>query len=192
VQSGTAFEFLVNRERAQALLNDMGYSDLHLPASLDNAPIAVDIPTALTAGYGPCPTPSADGFNTEGSGSAGRQFKDCVLFVQMPSPTVNTPPDLDVARLAQMALRLTGMTEAEAAAYSNTVDWASTLVIPIPRNGATYTQVAVDGVMGNLIVRPVDDAPQFALVWVKDGRLYAIGGLGVDTANALDMANSLH
>jgi hypothetical protein len=88
-------------------------------------------------------------------------------------------------------LEFTGMTAEEAHNYSQTVDWASTLVIPIPRNGASYTQVSVDGVIGNLIERPTDDAPQYALIWVKGGVIYAISGLGVDSQTAFDMASSL-
>jgi hypothetical protein len=79
----------------------------------------------------------------------------------------------------------------EAHDFSQTVDWASTLVIPIPRNGASYEQVLVDGVTGNLIRRPTDDAPEYGLIWVKNGLIYAIGGLGNDWQQALDMANSL-
>ncbi|MGQ0604620.1 MAG: DUF4367 domain-containing protein, partial [Anaerolineales bacterium] len=98
---------------------------------------------------------------------------------------------LDVNELALIGLQLSGMTEAQAREYSQTVDWASTLVIPIPRNGASYEQVQVDGVTGYLIQRPSDDAPQYALVWVKNGIIYAIGGLGNNSEGALEMANSL-
>jgi hypothetical protein len=42
-----------------------------------------------------------------------------------------------------------------------------------------------------LIQRPTDDAPQFALIWVKDGIIYAIGGLGNNAQEALDMAESM-
>ena len=79
----------------------------------------------------------------------------------------------------------------EAAAFTNSVDWTSTLVVPIPKNAAVNKQVPVDGVTGTLIQRPADDAPQFALVWVKDGIVYAISGLGTNSQQALDMANSL-
>ncbi|MGE5140474.1 MAG: DUF4367 domain-containing protein, partial [Rudaea sp.] len=66
-----------------------------------------------------------------------------------------------------------------------------TLVIPVPRNGASYEKVNVDGVTGYLIKRPVDDVPGYALVWVKDGIIYAISGMTNDSATALQMANSL-
>jgi hypothetical protein len=98
---------------------------------------------------------------------------------------------LNIQQLAQIALEFTGMTSEEAAAFSNTVDWTSTLVVPIPKNAATYKQVNVDGVTGTLIQRPADDAPQYALLWVKDGILYAISGLGTNSPQAVDMANSL-
>lgn len=187
VQGGTAFDFTVDRSLAQSILNEAGRSDLQLPASLDGATIAVDIPSAVTAAYGNCPRPEG----SDEAGSPGRRFATCVALAQIPSPTVTAPPDLDVTALAQIGLEFTGMTADEARAFSQTVDWASTLVVPIPRNGAVYTQVPVDGVTGYLIQRPADDAPQYAVIWVKNGIIYAIGGLGSDSASALEMANSL-
>ncbi len=193
VQGGTAFTMVVDRARAQALLNEAGHSDLQLPASLDGAKIDVKIPAAVSAGYGNCPNPatasSDNSINT--NGSPGRRFADCVMLVQIPSPTVNTPPDLDLAKIAEIGLEFTGMSPQQAQEFSANVDWTSSLVIPIPKNAATYQQVNVDGVTGTLIQRPADDAPQYALVWVKNGIIYAIAGLGSDSAKALDMANSM-
>ena len=83
------------------------------------------------------------------------------------------------------------MTPEEAANFTGTVDWTYTMVVPIPRNAASYQQVTLDGVTGTLIERPSDDAPQFALLWVKDGIIYVIGGLGNNTEKALEIANSL-
>ncbi len=88
------------------------------------------------------------------------------------------PASLDIAKLAQIGLEFTGMTADEAAKFTSTVDWTSTLVVPIPKNAASNQQVTVDGVTGTLIERPSDDAPQFALFWIKDGIIYTIGGLG--------------
>ena len=83
------------------------------------------------------------------------------------------------------------MTREEAADFVSTVDWTSTLVVPIPKNAAIYEQVDVDGVTGTLIQRPADDYPEFALIWVKDGIIHAISGLGTNSQQAIDMANSL-
>src|SRR5258708_6206707 len=92
---------------------------------------------------------------------------------------------------AVMAIDFSGMNSDQAKAFTDTVDWTSTLVVPIPKNAASYEQVAVDGVTGTLIQRPSDDAPQFLLLWVKDGVIYAIGGLGSNSQQALQIPNSL-
>ncbi len=201
VQGGTAFNFAIDRERAQALLDEAGHKDLVLPASIDKETVSVNIPTAVTAAYGTCPDLAAEAANAANGasdpqnvapgGSTGRRYPDCVMLAQIPSPTVNTPPDMDIQKLAEIGLEFTGMTPDQAQAFSQSVDWTSSLVIPIPRNAATYKQLTVDGVTGTLIQRPADDAPEFALVWVKDGIIYTIGGLGADSAKAIDMANAM-
>lgn len=191
VQDGGAFQFVVNRARAQQLLNEAGASNLQLPASIDGALIKVSIPSSVAAGYGDCPdlAAGADAVNTKGS--PGRTMINCVILTQVPSPTVDTPPQLDISQLAQLGLQFSGMTKDQAQAYAQTVDWTSTLVVPIPRNAAQYKKITVDGVDGYLIQRPLDDAPQYAIVWIKNGIIYAIGGLGADTTAAMSMANSL-
>jgi len=189
VLNTTAFNFKVDRVKAQALLDEAGRSDLILPEAIDGAVVDVNIPASVSAAYGECPKAEDE----QGShGSVGRRFPDCVMFTQLPSPTVSAPAGVDVAQLAQIGLEFSGMSAEQAAAFTQTVDWTSTLVIPVPRNAATYEQVSVDGVTGTLIQRPADDAPQFVLVWVKDGVVYSIGGLGTNSQKALDMANSLH
>jgi hypothetical protein len=98
---------------------------------------------------------------------------------------------MDIAQLAKIGLEFTGMTPDQAAAFTSSVDWTSTLVIPIPKNAATYQQVPVDGVTGTLIQRPADDVPQYSLIWIKNGIIYAIGGMGTGSDKAIQMANSL-
>jgi hypothetical protein len=192
VQPGEAFDIHVDRARAQSLIEAAGFAGLELPPSIDGATISVDIPTGVTAGYGDCPAlKEALSEGPDTTGSPGRQNINCIMLAEMPSPTVSTPPDMDIEQLAEIGLQFTGMSAAQAHQYSQTVDWTSTLVIPIPRNGASYQQVAVDGVTGYLIERPTDDAPQYALVWVKDGIIYAIGGLGNHAQDALDMAEAM-
>jgi hypothetical protein len=191
VMGATSFEFTINRVKAQALLNEAGRSDLILPEPIDGAVIKAHIPASVSAAFGACPAPSSDGNGPEKPGSMGRQYPDCLIFSELPSPTVTAPAGVDIAVLAQIGFEFSGMSSEQAAAFTKTVDWTSTLVIPIPRNAATYEQISVDGVTGTLIKRPADDAPQFVLLWVKNGIIYAISGLGADTQKALDLANSL-
>ena len=191
VLNSMAFNFTIDRVKAQALLDEAGRSDLLLPNEIDGAVINVNIPASVSADYGTCPAPSEAGKGRTANGSMGRNYPDCVIFSQIPSPVVKAPAGVDIAQLAQIGFEFSGMTKEQAAAFTQTVDWTSTLVVPIPKNAATYQQVSVDGVTGTLIQRPADDAPQFALLWVKNGIVYAIGGLGTDTQKALQMANSL-
>jgi hypothetical protein len=197
VQPGGAFAFTVDRAKAQALIDEAGRKDLVLPASIDGANVSVSIPTGVTAAYGACPTQQDQAsqiVETKRSlmnGTPLPQAADCVLLAEIPSPTVSAPPDVNVEQLAEIALQFSGMTEAQAAEFAKTVDWTSSLVVPIPKNAATVETVQVDGVTGTLIQRPADDAPQFALLWVKNGVIYMIGGLGSDTQKAIQMAASL-
>jgi hypothetical protein len=198
VLSGASFTFTIDRDKAQALLDEAGRSDLVLPQEVDGADVSVNIPASVSIAFGTCPEPSNDSEaaremerETTTSGSPGRVYKDCIIFAQIPSPEVSAPASLDIAKLAQLGLEFTGMTAEEAAQFTSTVDWTSTLLVPIPKNAASYQQVSVDGVTGTLIERPSDDAPQFALLWVKDGIIYTIGGLGNNSQKALEIANAL-
>jgi len=191
VTDNAALSLTVDRARAQALLDEAGRSDLDLPASVDGAEITVSIPAAVSVSFGTCPRPGTDvAGNTEQS-TTERRYPDCVILAQMPSPSVNAPADLDIEALARIGLEFTGMTAEEAAELTSTVDWTSTLLVPIPRGGAVHEQVSVDGVTGTLIMRPSSETPQYALLWVKDGIIYAISGLGLDSQQAVEMANGL-
>jgi hypothetical protein len=191
VAGGAAFSLVVDRARAQALLDAAGRSDLVLPATVDGAEIAVDVPASVSVAFGTCPRPgTAESGNHEQSLTQSR-YPDCVILAQIPSPSVNAPASLDIDQLAQLGLEFTGMSQDEAAAFTSTVDWTSTLVVPIPQNASANEQVVVDGVTGTLIQRLSDETPQFALLWVKGGIIYAISGLGANAQQAMAIANSL-
>ena len=192
VQDGTAFQVVLNRQRAQDILNQAGRSDLQLPASIDGATISVSVPKAVTAAYGNCPQPSgADAAVSNTRKITVGSFGNCTLLAQLPSPTVDTPPDLNIAQLAEIGLQFTGMSAANAHQLSQSVDWTSTLVIPFPSNAGTYEQVSVDGVTGTLISRNGRGAGgQYSLIWVKNGILYGLTGNGTGD-QALALAQSI-
>jgi len=193
VSDEAAFSLTVDRAKAQALLDEAGRGDLVLPESVDGADISVEIPSAVSAAYGTCPKPGVDGPEAEGDQIASSSYSDCIIFAQIPSPSVSAPAGLDINQLAQIGLEFTGMTAEEAAAFTSTVDWTSTLIVPIPTNTATYEQVAVDEVTGTLIERRSREGEPstFALLWVKDGIIYAVSGRGGNSGLALEMADSL-
>jgi len=163
VERGPAVEMTINRARAQALLEAAGHTDIKLPATLDGAPIAIDIPAGVVSRYGACRT--ADDRQSP--------LDTCLILTQLPSPTVTTPPDLNMQELAAAGLQMAGLNPLEAQAFSRTVDWTSTLVIPIPVGQADYQQVFVDGVTGYLIASTGNnDLPSQTLIWTRDGMIY--------------------
>lgn len=193
VQQGAAFEVTIDQPGAQALLNEAGRGDLVLPASLDGAVIAVDIPAGVNLAYN-CPQPTEVEFDPDGPGRRSRfgEARDCVLLGQIPSPSVETPPNLDIVELAELALQFTGMSPEEASAFSGNVDWTSTLVVPIPLEDSVAKQVQVDGVTGTLVTgRSHDGSPQrYTLMWVKDGIVYALSAFGT-ADEAVALANTI-
>jgi anti-sigma factor RsiW len=170
----------VDLPRLRALFAELGYQDVDLPRALDGQTVEAQFEGLLTAMYGACDDESPTG-------------QDCMVFVQMPSPTATAPQDLDVDRLGRVYLELLGVPDDEAARLSERVDWTTTLVVPLPHHvNLTHEMVRVDGVEGALIhsesgYRP---SPEYLLTWIRGGVVYAVTGKG-DPAAALELARSL-
>ncbi len=193
VTPGGEIAFNVDLQLTRALLEEIGRSDIQLPDELDGATVQVSVASGVTAMYGDCefdPEQARQhGFDPDDPSLP--RLPDCTTFMQMPSPTITAPPGLDIPKIGEAYLQLMGMSPEEAASFAQTVDWSTTLVIPIPRYGTTYREVPIDGVNGTLIVQESEDrADQYLMVWVKDGILYSITGPG-DGSSALRLANSL-
>jgi len=181
-----AFHGTVNLDRVHAILDEAGRSDLQFPASLDGATIAVHIPKIVLTQYGNCS-------RHRGENKADVETKSetgCINLVQAPSPTVSVPPELNMAQIAAVGLRLGGMSAEAAQRFSQTVDWTSTLVLGLPQ-GTSYQTVDVDGVQGTWIDQSRRGGrSRYSLLWVKNGIIYALAGSGGST-DALTLAQSL-
>lgn len=188
-----AFVMTLNRGRLQEILNELGRPDLQIPASVDGKTVAVHIPKTALIRYGNCPT-HKPGITSPGSQTPAPSdaTAGCVVLVEAPSPIVSVPPELNISQLAEVALQAAGMSEEEADDFCQTVDWTSTLVIPIPSRASSYQQQPVDGVEGELIVgSPRGKRPaRYDLIWVKSGIIYSIMGSG-EPQNAVAFADSL-
>lgn len=165
VDFGAAFTFTVDVERANATLEAMGSGSLKLPADVDGAQVYVDVPPSVSA-YLPCD------YSNE------TERNKCLSFLQMPSPSITTDSPVDLPELAALGLQVMGLDEAEAVEMAATIDWQSTLVIPIPYGGVEAQTITLDGVSGQLLTREMGDISEFALVWARDGMLYVLQGSG--------------
>jgi len=189
VQGQQGFQMTLNRDRLQGILDEFGRSDLQLPASVDGALVAVQIPNSVMAVYGQCPQP---GQNNSQSPPKASDLAGCVTLLQVPSPTVSVPPDLNLGQLATLALQAAGMSAQDAESFCNTVDWTSTLVVPVPLNAGSYETTSVDGVQGTLITLRGwgTGLAGYSLLWVKSGIIYSLNGFG-SADQAVPLADSL-
>lgn len=200
VNGETAFQMTVNRDRIEALLDEVGRSDIRVPESANGALIAVHIPKIVFSMYGDCPVRrrSGDSNQSRADELAERKMErmadtkntNCTYLVQAPSPTVSVPPALNMSEIAEAALELAGMSPGEAHSFCQTVDWSSTLVVPIPRDASQSEHVSVDGVEGTLITETLSQGNRYSLLWIKNGVIQSLMGHG-SASDALALAASL-
>ncbi len=85
-----------------------------------------------------------------------------------------------------------GMNANDAANFTQTVDWTSTLVLPVERGKTKYEQVHVNGNEAALAPASQIRAPSghYSLMWVDNGIVFGLGGTGDDTT-AINLASQL-
>ena len=74
-----------------------------------------------------------------------------VMLLQGRSPVATLPEGVDLASLAEIGLRVMGLESAEAHRFANSVDWRTTLIVPVPADIATFRQIDVQGNPGLII-----------------------------------------
>ena len=177
VQDGLDAKLKVDVNRIHAILDVAGRSDIRLPSVLDGANVEFIVPPMVTANYGNC--------------SYGNS---CVSLVQLASPTVDVPKGVDLAQMGEAMLQLLGLSPAEARHFARSIDWSSTLVIPMPTDAASFRDVTVDGVQGVLIESKAQYRGarkiQYVLLWQKNDVVYGLT-LWDDATRGIEIANSL-
>lgn len=121
-----------------------------------------------------------------------------VDFAQVPSPTVSVPEGVDLQQLGEVALLMLGMTPEEAARISQSIDWATTLLVPMPGDLFVVREIDVDGVTGLNFEghRQVNDdgtsTKEQMLVWQKNGFLYMVSTDNGSQFSLSDFVESLN
>ncbi|MBC7223231.1 MAG: zf-HC2 domain-containing protein [Anaerolineae bacterium] len=176
VQEGPALRLEVPRQAAQTLLEALGMADVALPP-LDPLVAEADVPVVVHQVY-------------QVVGSLGR-----LEVTQIRSPSATLPEGVDPAFLGQLLLQALGIPEEEAQRLAETLDWTSTLVVPVPQNLAQAREVEVDGVLGLWIQERQSqqdtDPPATMVLWQKDDVVYAMLGTGISNSALLRAADSL-
>lgn len=201
VEGEQAYHMTLNRDRLQSIFDELGRSDIQLPASVGGAEVAVHVPKGVLLRYGTASDKelldSADqaahaAANGDFSKASGMAPKNFLVLAEIPSPTVSVPPSLNVSQVAEAGLELAGLSPDEAHQYVQSIDWTSTLVIPVPREGGSFQKEPVDGVEGTLISTPATGRRPagYSLIWIKNGIIYSLSGSG-DAGDPVTLANSL-
>ena len=68
----------------------------------------------------------------------GEVIERSVHVIQAQSPDVSFPAGLDLSKLAYAGLRVLGMSRDEAYRMSVTIDWRTTLIVPVPSKAVAY------------------------------------------------------
>ena len=178
VAGAQAYQLTARTELLELVLEQLQITDLTVPASLDGAQVSVSVPPVTRTSY----------FNGA-IGDNGASFN----LVQAPTPEIVFPADVQPATLAEIGLRIMGLDPDQAYDLAWTVDWRSTLMIPVPAQEASFDKVTVRGSDGVLIV-PNGGRGAAMLMWATDDRVYALAkepGPGIDQSELLILAESI-
>ena len=170
VTGATAARTRVNLAAARALLQMAGLPTDAIPTDRDVVEVTAQIPPIVTLTYG------------NGPGS--------LAIIQARSPEVNVPEGIDLARVGEVGLQLLGLSPQEARRLSRSIDWATTLVIPVPKDIASVREVTVRGVPAYLIHGSGEADGVATLVWEANDLLYAVVG-NAGMAELVEVAESL-
>ena len=168
----------VDTQPLRSLMDAFDVRDLSVPPGLDGQVVSIHVPRVMVQKYG----------NGRGARAA---------FVQTNGPEVSLPPGVDLARLGEIGLRLMGLKPGEASRMARSIDWRSTLLVPVSSNATTFQQITVNGVRGVYLestsTRTPDGAdrgPGAVVMWSRDGRVYALMG-NLDQGSIVTMAESV-
>jgi hypothetical protein len=172
-----AARFTVNTERLGRLLETLDIRDLKIPADLDGRSVTVRTTAAVFQRF--------------------VRDRRHVVFVQARSPEVSLPAGIDLAQLGEIALRVAGLDPAEARRFARSIDWHSTLVVPVPIGASSFSEVSVRGQRGLLVTVTEEGKspgqhhhPGNLLLWSEGDMVYALDG-NVDRVSLIEMAESL-
>lgn len=161
--TGGSGRLIINVEDTRSIVEMAGVDPALIPDSLDGQPVNVTVYPAVSLQW------------------------DEIVLVQSPSPLVEYPDDVDTEALGEALLQILGMDARQARRLARNIDWTNTLLLPVPENIASFSEVNVDGVTG--IALSSINGRDTALMWQKDGLVFVLSGANI--ADLIEAANSL-
>ena len=156
---------IVDLQSARRILRAAEVDPRLLPDSLDGAEIDVAIFPVVEQRWG-----------------------EDISLLQSPSPQIDYPDDVDPNILGEALLQMLGMSQSEARRLAAGIDWSSTLLLPVPENLATFSEINVNGASA-LALTSIEGA-ESSLLWQQDGVIFVL--VGRESMDALqEIARSL-
>ncbi len=166
-------------EAIRAIFEAMELDPMLVPDSVDGQPFTIALPAGVYQAWEQ---------EEEGVPSIG--------LIQSHSPEVDVPNDVDIAALGEAMLQLFGMSPEEAARMSQTIDWTTTLVLPIPDDLVRAQEISIDGTTGLLFTSGWQEYEgdeyhhrDVALLWQQNGIVTLVAGSSEE--QVIELANSI-
>jgi len=163
--------------RLKQVLDALGLSDVKVPDELDGEAAMITVSPMVLTAY--------------------EQGDRKAVFIQGPMPEVLMPAGVNLAQLGEIGLRVLGMSADEARTFSNSVDWRTTFLVPVPPMATRFRQTLVGANRGIVIEGPIRDPETKVekgnwnlLLWSEGGRVYGIRST-MRLTDVMAMANSL-
>jgi len=176
VQAPGAVRITADADRLRDALNVLNIRDVEVPQGLDGKVAVVRTASVVRLEY------------------AVRGLSFSVLQTTMPD--IALPSGINLAQLGEMALRISGMTRVDAHRFAQTIDWHSTVLVPVPPNAEQFRQVDINGHQGLMVQSiPPGTASQSqrrlsSVLWSTGSRVFAVQGT-VPAGDALQIAASI-
>jgi len=122
--------------KLQQLMDLLGIDDLTAPHSLNGKVADVRIPSIVRLQY-------------------EVTCENCAIaeFIQAKSPEITLPDGVDLAVIGEIGLRILGLSPADARQFAQTIDWRSTVLVPVPWGATSFKHVDVNGHPGVFVER---------------------------------------
>lgn len=162
--------------RLREVLDALDLRDVQVPPNLDSQDLTVHMYPVVAQSY--------------------RAERHHLALLQSRSPEVSLPAGVDLPRLGEIGLRILGMDAGEARRLASSIDWRSTLLVPVPTTASSFRQVTVRGNPGLLVTTSQAGGEGrrrragSVLMWTEGDRVFALEGT-LEGADLVQVAESV-
>ncbi|HEX7880298.1 MAG TPA: hypothetical protein VF720_12865, partial [Candidatus Eisenbacteria bacterium] len=174
VRGGGEARFTARTTKLREVLDALGLTDVTIPPGLDGAQVGLKTSTSVMVRY--------------------QSEKRRIGFYQARSPEVSLPSGVDLAEVGEIGLRIAGLERTDAQRFARSIDWHSTMLVPMPINAGSFREVDVRGNKGLMLTMSGEPGPDGSkgregsmLMWADGDMVYALRG-NVESGDLLEMA----